>query len=81
MTALFTMRRYKANIETQEIAQNLENKCVQLDYIARIAVLTYLTFRRWECNFSIYFLCDSYLIRISTGNNNVKHDRRTIACR
>lgn len=48
---LFEMRRYKANIEPQEIAQNLENKCSQLDYIARIPILINFTFRRWECNF------------------------------
>jgi hypothetical protein len=49
--ALYEMRRYKANLETQEMAQNLENKCAQLDYIAHIPVLIKLTFRRWECNF------------------------------
>jgi len=53
--SLLTMRRYKASLQTQEIAQNLENKTVQLDYIARVPVLINLTFRRWKCNFSIYF--------------------------
>ena len=51
--ALFTMRRYKTNTEPQKIAQNIENKCVQLDYTARIPLLIKLTFSRWECNFSI----------------------------
>jgi hypothetical protein len=48
---LFTMQRYKANTETQEIAQYLENKYVQPDYIASIPVLINLTFRQWQCNF------------------------------
>jgi hypothetical protein len=51
MVALFTMRRYKVNIHTQEIAQNLENKSVQLDYIVRVPVLINLIFLRWKCNF------------------------------
>ena len=50
-TVLFTMQRYKANTETQEIAQYLENKCVQPDYIASIPVLINLTFCQWQCNF------------------------------
>jgi hypothetical protein len=59
--ALFTMRRYNANTETQENAQNLENKFVELDYTARIPALINVTFRRWEWNFSInFFLCGSY---------------------
>jgi hypothetical protein len=56
-TALLTMRIYKANTETQKIAQNLENNCVQLDYIARMPVMINFMFRRWEHSCSIYFFC------------------------